>query len=106
MITAKNALTALVNAGLAASWTSKRTDEYGHKVTDFKVQSDNFSVSNETYGKKSFLYFRCQSPDIAYALINVLKKCGARPCTGWNGGPDHGCFELPVSYFKGRRWWE
>ena len=106
MITAKNALDALVSAGFATSYQTRRESEYEFRVTEFKVESDRFGISNETYGRQSFLYFWCDSPATASQMIEVLRRAGAKPGTEWNGGPSRGYFDLRVSYFKGRRWWE
>lgn len=106
MITAKKALDAVVSSGLATSYKKTRSKEYGHTATYFNLESDQLSVSNETYGKKSFLYFRCKSEDVAWKLVEILKRAGCNPGLGWNGGPASGCVELQVSYFKGHHWYE
>lgn len=106
MITAKDALNALCKEGFAKNWRRKTEHESGHRVTDFTVDSDSFSISNETYGKRSFIYFRCRQSSTAYEIIKVLKNVGGNPGVSWNGGPDKGHIEMQVSYFKGWRWWE
>lgn len=106
MTTAKKALDAVVSSGLATSYNKTRSKEYDHAVTYFTVESDQLSVSNETYGNKSFLYFRCKSSAVAWKLVEVLRSIGCQPGLNWNGGPDSGCVELQVSYFKGHHWYE
>lgn len=105
MVTAKNALESLVSAGLITSFRRRKEDEYGFSVTVFDVEGEIY-VSNETYGKKSFLYFSCKSPETAKRVLSTLRSLGAKPGTDWNGGLTRGCLDLRVSYFKGRRWWE
>lgn len=106
-LTASAVMDALVAAGFIPSYKRYKEDEYGFKVTEFNAKSDKLrGVSNETYGNKSFLYFYCVSSDAAYELMGIIRKAGGNPGTGWNGGPDRGCVDLRVSYFKGRRWWE
>lgn len=106
-ITASAALDALVAAGFIPSYRRVKEYEYDNKVTGFKAKSEKLeAVSNETYGKKSYLYFYCKNSNAAYELIRIIREAGGRPGTGWNGGPDRGCVDLRVSYFKGSRWWE
>lgn len=107
MITASAALDALVAAGFIPSYKRRKVNEYEFKVTEFFAKSDKLiGISNETYGKKSFLYFYCKNSDAAYELIRIIRAVGGKCGTGWNGGPERGCVELRVSYFKGSRWWE
>ncbi len=107
MITATSALEAMVAAGFIPSYKKRKEEEYGCNVTVFNAKSDKLNfVSNETYGKKSFLYFYCYGPREAYELIEILRAAGGNPGVGWNGGPEKGNIEMQVSYFKGSRWWE
>jgi hypothetical protein len=106
MITAKNALEALCRAGLATSWTRKTEGRGNYRYSDYTVKSDTFSLSNETYGPRSFIYFRCKSPEIAHLIIKILRENGGNPGTSWNGGPEQGHIEMQVSRFKGYHWWE
>lgn len=106
MITVKKVLDAVVSSGLASSYKKIKEKEYGFSTTYFHVESDHLSISNETYGKKSFVYFYCKSKEIAWKLVEILRKAGCEPGLSWNGGPANGCLELRVSYFKGSRWWE
>lgn len=107
MITASSALDALVAAGFISGYKRRKEDEYGSKVTVFDAKSDKLcGLSNETYGKKSYLYFYCNGEDAAWELIQIIRNAGGKCGTGWNGGPARGCVDLRVSYFKGRRWWE
>ena len=106
MISVKKVLDHLVSKGFASSWRRYTYKDYGANNTGFRVNSDRFSMSDETYGEKSFIYFRCKSSDDAYEMIKAIREIGGKPDTSWNGGPDKGCFDLPVSYFKGSRHWE
>ena len=107
MITVSKALDTLVSKGFASSWKKVKHREYGHVVCGIVVNSDKFSLSNETYGKKSFLYFRCKTSDLAYEIRSALKEIGATfEGDSWNGGMEAGNFELRVNYFHGSRWWE
>jgi hypothetical protein len=107
MITAAAALDALVAAGFIPSYKRSKEDEHGYNVTLFQAKSDKLNyISNETYGKKSFLYFYCYGSREARELIDIIRKAGGNPGTDWNGGPNKGNVELRVRYFKGRRWWE
>jgi len=102
MITAKDALNSLCREGFAKNWRRKTEYECGHRVTDFTVDSDSFNISNETYGKRSFLFFYCKNINLAHHIIEILRKTGGNPVVSQNNGH----FEMQVSYFKGWRWWE
>jgi hypothetical protein len=106
MITVKKALEALCVSGLATSWIKKNEQSGSCRYSDYAVKSDDFSLSNETYGKRSFIYFRCRSPEIASLVIKVLRENGGNPGTSWNGGLEKGHIEMQVSHFKGYHWWE
>jgi hypothetical protein len=102
MISTKKVLDSLVAKGLASSWQMKKYDDHSSPA----VQSDKLFISNETYGKRSFLYFYCQTPEIAKELCQALREAGGEPGLNWNGGIPKGCVELQVSYFKGWHHWE
>jgi hypothetical protein len=106
MISVKKILDHLVAKGFASAWSRNTYRAYGHNNTRLIVKSDKFSMSDETYGTKSFLYFYCKSSDDAYEMMKAIREIGGNPGTSWNGGPDKGNFELRVSYFKGSRHWE
>ena len=106
MITVKNTLEALCRAGLATSWKRKTEGSGMYRYSDYTVKSDAFDLSDETYGARSFLYFRCRSPELARLIIKVLRENGGKPETSWNGGLEQGHIEMQVSRFKGYHWWE
>jgi hypothetical protein len=109
MITAKKALDALKAAGLIVDWKMQAFDESEHytgcKWKSPKVTSDKLSISDETYGSKSFLYFRTISADIARECAKVLVAIGGRPNFGWCAD-NPAYFDLQVSAFHGYHWWE
>lgn len=107
MLTAKKAMKSLLDAGFISSFEIFKDDDHGFRSTIIEATSDKLhDVSNETYGKKSFLYFYCKDSSAAHELIRILQTAGGRPGKDWNGGPNKGNVEIQVSYFKGRRWWE
>jgi len=107
MLSATKTMDILACNGFVKSWKRIKTDEYGFKVSTFKIDSEKLSfVENETYGKKSFLYFICKTPIIAKELADVLRQQGGKPNLDWNGGLKTGCIEFPVSFFRGRKYWE
>ena len=110
-ITVQKALDTLAAKGHINKWQRQKVDEYGHTVTNIVVESNTVSVSNETYGEKSFLYFQClkdgrPSPEITQQVMTTLREVGGNPSGEWNGGLKNGCFEMRVRYFKGSRYWE
>jgi hypothetical protein len=106
MITAAKAYDALVRAGFASSYKKSKLKMDDVTETCFDIESDSFGSSNETYGKKSFLYFRCKSEEVARKMIDVLRNAGGKPSDNWNGGVKNKCFQMQVSFFKGHKWWE
>jgi hypothetical protein len=105
MITTKNALNALKEKGVIADWhmANYREDDLAWKSP--VVKSDKVNVSNETYGKTSFLYFRAKTPELAKEIATTLKAVGGNPDFGWCAD-DPKCFDLQVSRFNGYHWWE
>lgn len=73
--------------------------------TAIRVGSDFLSIDNETFGKRSMLYFHCVDADIAQKVAEVLQERGGKPSFDWCFD-DPRKFEMQVSYFKGHRWWE
>jgi len=109
MLTANTVFEVLVAAGFIDSYKRYRSNSGGWNPTEtiFEATSNKLNgVSNETYGKKSYLYFYCYGPREAKELIEIIRKAGGECGTNWNGGPDKGNIELRVQYFKGCRWWE
>jgi len=114
MISAAKALHALRDAGLIGEWQRERVDasfdEGGSLMeTQFRIEpapdGKKLTVDNEVYGKRAFLYFRCQSEEIAAIASTALKMAGGEPDFRWYPGNDR-YFDMRVSYFKGCRWWE
>lgn len=105
MITTTNALNALKENGLITDWKMKSYREDDLKWQSPVVTSDKVSVSNETYGKESFLYFHAKTPELAKEIAKVLGTIGGKPNFGWC--PDNPTnFALQVSRFNGYHWWE
>lgn len=105
MITTKNALDALKTAGLIIDWKMVAHRENDLRWKSPKITSDNVSVSNETYGKESFLYFHAKTVEVAREIAKVLTSVGGKPNFGWNSG-NPASFEMQVSRFNGWHWWE
>jgi hypothetical protein len=106
MLTASQTLNILVESGYISSWKKVTSTAYDLKFTGFDVKSSFVSVDDETYGRKSVLYFKANSPIDAEKMVNELRRNGGNPETDWNGGLEQGCFSMQVSYFKGYHWWE
>ena len=107
-ISTKKALDALQNAKLLTKWKMKTEHDDWRDVDEnipYASGGELAYLSDETYGKKSFLYFVFRSVDATQRAIDVLRKAGASVNTGWS--PENPrAFEIKVSYFKGQRWWE
>ena len=106
MITAKRALDALVERGHGSLWKKVVYRKDGLRWTEFRVESESFQVSDETYGNQSFLYIQAKSKEIAAQIFDVLRSVGGKPGTEWNGGLANGNIELQVSLFQGFHHWE
>jgi len=102
MISTTKALNALNQAGYL-TWKWERDQEMD--CTCPYVSSDLFTVSDETYGDKSFLYFRCRNPSVARDTAKILRDAGGKPNFKWCKD-DPSLFEIQVSYFKGWHHWE
>jgi rhodanese-related sulfurtransferase len=110
MITASKALDALKRAGLVWDWKRTRKDESWDSdgslmVTSYDVKSKSLNVSDETFGKKSYLFFYCQAEGVGREAAKILRNAGGQPDFAWGGG-GYTRFSLRVSYFKGSRHWE
>jgi hypothetical protein len=106
MITATKAYDALVKAGFASSCKKLKLKFDDIVETCFKIESDSFSSTNETYGKESFLYFVCESEEVARKITDVLKSAGGKPDGDWSNGGNKKCFQMQVRFFNGHKWWE
>ena len=59
-------------------------------------------VNNETYGKKSCVYFTCDSPEHRAVVESDLRRRGFKVNSSyWRESP---MTEVQVSYFKGHHW--
>ena len=110
MKSVKNLLKLLEEAGLIQpGWKLKRVpafdDESPVKETVIKYKSDAVEISNETYGKRSMVYLRFPSEELASAIKKYLQRHGYKPDSSWDK-QNPKSYEIPVSYFKGERWWE
>ena len=59
-------------------------------------------IGNETYGKESCIYIRCESVALRRSLEYKLERLGYKVNTGYDY--DNSRTEVQVSYFKGRNW--
>jgi len=108
MLTATHTMRLLVNGHFAteAEMVQQPAKEgwspaYTHPV----VKSDLLTSSSETYGRKSFLYFRCRDAVTTRALVDLLRKHGGKPNFSWC--PDNpNSFNLRVHGFKGWHHWQ
>ena len=105
MISTKIALDALKNAGLIQSWRWVIEGEGEFKETIPYVRSIHLTVSDETYGDESFLYFTCKDQAMAERVSGALAAVGGKPRFSWNPTRPE-CFDLQVSHFLGARHWE
>ena len=113
MITVKNALDALKEAGLIEDWkwhTEYCYDMDGQVSPEYTekwpvVAGADFQINNETYGRKSFLYFVCKNDDVKDQVAACLRDHGGKPNFKWYPDEDR-CFEMQVRRFKGARHWE
>jgi hypothetical protein len=101
----------LQEAGYINCWSKNKVDESLDEdgslmATVIEVDADrNIRVDNEVYGNKAMLYFYCEDGLMAKRVSGLMLSIGGNPNFRWN--PDNpACFEMQVSYFKGRRWWE
>lgn len=112
MISASKALNTLERDGFITSWEWWESDasfnEDGsliEKIIKVTHCEERLIVDNEVYGSKAVLYFICENADRARQIAAVLREAGGNPSFKWcSDNPDR--FEMQVSYFKGRRWWE
>lgn len=108
MISTTKAMNALKDEGFFQHWfwaTEKdgRITESHPTVT--RTGERSLSISNETYGKKSYLYFYCKDADTAKRAARILRGLGGKPSFSWNS-ENPSAFEMRVSYFRGWHWWE
>jgi hypothetical protein len=105
MITTQKTLDALKTIGLIIDWKMKTYRDGDLKWKSPVIISDNISISNETYGKESFLYFSTKTAELAKEIAKVLSTIGGKPDFGWcSDNPSR--FALQVSHFNGFHWWE
>ena len=110
MKSVKNLLKLLEEATLIQpGWKLKRVpafdDESPVKETVIEYKSDAVEISNETYGKRSMVYLRFKTQSVALFIWHYLNINGYKPNSSWDG-QNPKSYEIPVSYFKGQRWWE
>ena len=110
MKSVKNLLKLLEEPGvIQPGWELKRVlafgDESPIKETVIEYESAFVKISNETYSKRSMVYLRFYNETLALTIKKYLEKNGFKPDSSWdNKNPTS--YEIPVSYFKGQRWWE
>lgn len=109
MITASGALKALHRHGLIDGWDMARGGSFDRccTYTSFHVSKGTGPLKyfgQETYGKKSYLYFTWKNKDKAQRAARILRKAGGSPSFTWSP-EEHESFELRVSPYKGWQWW-
>lgn len=100
--------------GLIKSWKWVKVDENFDEsknpryiVSCPKVTSDELDLSDETYGKRSELYFRCKTLESAEKALKVLTDAGLRRFINLDwAGSDRRTFSMHVTYFKGHHYYE
>jgi hypothetical protein len=107
MITAKQALQTLQDAGLLSKWSVKRMkadrDEYfGFPAYTSVTGSGQISIGEETYGKRSFLYVNGKDTAALRKAQKVIRKMGGK-IEAWCVDPK---FSFQISPIKGWHWWE
>ena len=103
MITAKQALQALEDAGLLTSWAVTRVRRDGSFSSYTSVSgSGKVSISEETYGKRSFLYVRGNDKIALRQAQKVIRKAKGT-VEPWNIAP---MFSFRISTIKGWHHWE
>ena len=110
MKSVKNLLKLLEESGvIQPGWKLKRVlafgDESPIKETVIEYKSNDVEISNETYGKRSMVYLRFYNETLALTIKKYLEKNGFKPDSSWETKNTQS-YEIPVSYFKGERWWE
>ena len=110
MKSVKNLLKLLEEATLIQpGWKLKKTpafdDESEIKETVIEHRSNAVEISNETYGRKSMVYLMFNDEELALFIKKYLQINGYKPNSSWDK-QNPKSYEIPVSYFKGERWWE
>lgn len=111
MISVTKALNALQSAGMFAGWTFKRYTETGYennrswREPKILLPGALVSLSDETYGRESYLYMTFADAEKAREAAKLLRLAGGKPRFSWC--PDNpASFDLRVNRFKGFHWWE
>jgi len=107
MKTAKTVLESLKSLGLLTSYKIERTStedsNHGTRYTKVEGKGEGLSISEETYGNKSFLYcwFNREDKDLYGRITSAICVCGGdyKP---WNNG----LIEIEISAIKGYHHWE
>lgn len=102
MVTAAAVMEMLVKEGFATEAKMK-----AHKYDGLRWKSPSvkgLDVSDETFGSKSFLFFRAGTEQQAEDIAVAVRKIGGEPDFAWNNGGRN--FSLRVSAFKGYHHWE
>lgn len=115
MLSVSKTMNILADGGLIKDWRLSRRDARFCRsdsplfekiiIITPTVDEPLLRVDNEIYGKKAALYFYCKSERDATTIINALLQHGGKPNMRWCSDK-RDRFEMPVSYFKGCRWWE
>lgn len=107
MVTTAKILNELKAGGMIEEWSCVREARGNTKETYFKVRSEHVSISHEIYGRKAVMYFSCEKDEAVTAAVQAaVRRAGGKVDTAWTIRDRFDCFSVPVSYFKGPRWWE
>ena len=66
------------------------------------VNLNSKGIGNETFGKQSFIYIRCDSAEEKNRIMRLLEKKGHKIHSEYN--PEGNTIEVRVGYFKGWHW--
>jgi hypothetical protein len=108
MKSVKNLLKLLEEATLIQPGWKLKKEPAGRAPTHetiIKYKSNAVKISNETYGRKSMVYLMFNDEELALFIKKYLQINGYKPNSSWDK-QNPKSYEIPVSYFKGQRWWE
>lgn len=105
MVTVAKVLNVLKDKYYITDWKMKQYVEGDLKWKSPIVTNSVVSVTDETYGNKSYLYFTTKDKEVAVAFAKTIIDIGGKPEFKWCPD-DPKSFELKVTHFKGWHWWE
>ena len=86
---------------------AKSNPAFAHfaNVNDADQRLKHKSIMDETYGKDSRVYVLFPTEEAKQAAVKCLLTAGFDIRNGWTRSNKRG-IDVPVTYFKGDRWWE